>query len=51
MATNRVQFQRGWSMAEFFERYGSEAQCEAALFAARWPPSNHGSNRQRAGNT
>jgi len=24
-------------MAEFFERYGSEAQCEAALFAARWP--------------
>jgi hypothetical protein len=39
MAMNRVQFQPGLSMAEFFERYGSEAQCEAALFAARWPQS------------
>jgi hypothetical protein len=37
MAMNRVQFQMGRSMTEFFERYGSEAQCEAALFAARWP--------------
>jgi len=37
MAMNRVQFQPGLSMAEFFERYGSEGQCEAALFAARWP--------------
>ena len=37
MAMNRVQFQPGLSMAEFFERYGSEQQCEAALFAARWP--------------
>jgi hypothetical protein len=37
MAMNRVQFQPGLSMAEFFERYGSEEQCEAALFAARWP--------------
>ncbi len=37
MAMNRVQFQPGLSMAEFFERYGSEDQCEAALFAARWP--------------
>ena len=37
MAMNRVQFQRGLSMAEFMERYGSEAQCEAALIAARWP--------------
>jgi hypothetical protein len=24
-------------MAEFLDRYGSEDQCEAALFAARWP--------------
>jgi hypothetical protein len=24
-------------MAEFFERYGSEEQCKAALYAARWP--------------
>jgi hypothetical protein len=37
MAMNRVQFQPGLSMAEFFERYGTEGQCEAALFAARWP--------------
>jgi ribosomal protein L37AE/L43A len=37
MAMNRVQFQAGLSMAEFLDRYGSEAQCEAALVAARWP--------------
>jgi ribosomal protein L37AE/L43A len=34
---NRVQFQRGLSMAEFMQRYGTEAQCEAALIASRWP--------------
>src|SRR6266545_4628283 len=37
MAMNRVQFQRGLSMAEFMERYGSEDKCEAALIASRWP--------------
>ena len=37
MAMNRVQFQPGLSMPEFFERYGTEEQCEAALQAARWP--------------
>ena len=37
MAMNRVQFQSGLSMADFLKRYGSEAQCEVALFAARWP--------------
>ena len=37
MAMNRVQFQRGLSMAEFLDRYGSEDKCEAALVAARWP--------------
>lgn len=37
MAVNRVQFQRGLSMAEFMDRYGSEEKCEAALIAARWP--------------
>ena len=31
MTMNRVQFQRGLSMAEFLDRYGSEEQCEAAL--------------------
>jgi len=37
MAMNQVQFQRGLSMAEFVERYGSEDKCGAALVAARWP--------------
>lgn len=37
MAMNRIQFQAGLSMAGFFERYGTEAQCEAALEQARWP--------------
>src|SRR4051794_12163684 len=36
MAMNRVQFQRGLSMAEFLQRYGSDELCEAALVAARW---------------
>ncbi|WP_057392432.1 IS1595 family transposase [Pseudomonas aeruginosa] len=37
MAMNRIQFQAGLSMPEFFQRYGSEEQCEAALEQARWP--------------
>jgi transposase-like protein len=37
MAMNRIQFQRGLSMPEFFSRYGSESQCAAALEKARWP--------------
>ena len=37
MAMNRVQFQPGLSMPEFLQRYGTEAQCQAALEAARWP--------------
>ena len=37
MAMNRVQFQRGLSMSEFLDRYGSEDKCEAAVVAARWP--------------
>ena len=37
MAVNQIQFQAGLSVREFFERYGSEEQCEAALAAARWP--------------
>ena len=39
MSINRVQFQKGLSMAEFFERYGNEEQCHAALVALRWPGS------------
>jgi len=37
MAQNRVQFQPGMSMPEFIARYGTEAQCEAALEQVRWP--------------
>jgi ABC-type phosphate transport system ATPase subunit len=34
MKMNRIQFQPGLSMPEFFERYGAESQCQAALQAA-----------------
>ena len=37
MRKNKVQFQKGLSLAEFLQLYGSEAQCEQALFHARWP--------------
>lgn len=37
MPQNRIQFQPGLSMIEFHERYGTEAKCEEALVAARWP--------------
>jgi transposase-like protein len=37
MAMNRIQFQPGLSMPEFFEQFGTETQCAAALMAARWP--------------
>jgi transposase-like protein len=37
MAQNKVQYQRGLSMPEFFDRYGSPAQCEALVRAWRWP--------------
>lgn len=37
MAMNKIQFQAGLSLHEFLRRYGTEAQCESALFASRWP--------------
>lgn len=37
MPMNRVQFQRGLSMSQFFDRYGTEEQCWQALFDSRWP--------------
>jgi transposase-like protein len=37
MSINHIQFQRGMSFAQFIERFGTEAQCEEALAAARWP--------------
>ena len=37
MAMNRIQFQPGLSMPEFFKLFGTEALCAAALESARWP--------------
>lgn len=37
MSINKIQFQKGLSMAEFMEQYGTEDQCHAALVASRWP--------------
>ncbi len=37
MARNRVQFQKGLSMAEFNKLYGIEERCHAALVQMRWP--------------
>ncbi|MCE2597266.1 transposase [Motilimonas cestriensis] len=37
MAKNQVQFQRGYSMFEFINDYGSEEKCEHALFQWRFP--------------
>jgi len=37
MAQNRIQFQKSLSLPEFLDKYGSEAQCAAALEKLRWP--------------
>lgn len=37
VARNPVQFQKGLSLAKFLERYGTEAKCEKAVRAWRWP--------------
>jgi hypothetical protein len=37
MTVNRVQFQPGLSMTEFFDRYGSNDKREAARSASCWP--------------
>ena len=37
MPKNRVQFQKGLSLARFLHHYGTEPQCEQALFNLRWP--------------
>lgn len=37
MARNRVQFQKGLSLADFNRLYGTEALCHAALVEMRWP--------------
>ncbi len=52
MSMNSVQFQRGVSMAEFIDRYGTEAKCYRALYRWRWPhgfrcPNCEGTKRSR----
>jgi hypothetical protein len=37
MAMNRVQYQAGLPMLEFFEKYGTQEQCEELVRAWRWP--------------
>jgi hypothetical protein len=37
MSMNRIQFQLGLSVPEFLNRFGTEAQCAAALEQKRWP--------------
>jgi len=37
MGINKVQFQKGLSMAAFMERYGTEKKCHAAVVVLRWP--------------
>lgn len=37
MARNKVQFQKGLSLNEFLQRYGTEAQCCDAVAQWRWP--------------
>jgi transposase-like protein len=37
MPINKIQFQPGLSLPDFFAQFGTEAQCEAALERARWP--------------
>ena len=41
MSRNAVQFQKGLSLKEFLELYGTEEQCFDALFALRWPDGFH----------
>ena len=37
MARNRVQFQKGYSLVQFMDEYGTEDKCTQALFRWRWP--------------
>ncbi len=47
MAKNQVQFQKGYSLFEFMQDYGTEQKCEQALFLWRFP---HGYTCRNCGN-
>ncbi len=36
MAKNKIQFQKGMSLVEFFQQYGQEEQCRDQFFKWRW---------------
>ena len=42
MARNRVQFQKGYSLVQFMDEYGTEEKCTQALFRWRWPNGSIG---------
>ena len=48
MPKNKVQFQKGQSLPEFLELYGTVAQCEQAVFAARWPKGADSGESERS---
>jgi len=37
MAKNKIQFQRGISISDFMDQYGTEQKCRDTLFELRWP--------------
>ncbi len=37
MCKNKIQFQRGYSLPELFNDYGTEKQCTQALLQWKWP--------------
>lgn len=37
MAQNKIQFQEGLSLPDFYNKYGTNEQCEQALEKIRWP--------------
>ncbi len=47
MPKSKIQFQKGFSLLDFFKQYGAEDQCQKALFDWRWhsefvcPECNH----------
>ncbi|MGB5198980.1 MAG: IS1595 family transposase, partial [Sedimenticolaceae bacterium] len=37
MAKNAIQFQKGLCLRDFLDQYGTEEQCQQALYELRWP--------------
>ena len=37
MAKNKIQFQKGLSLIQFFELYDEESKCRDQFFQWRWP--------------